>query len=165
MILLIQLLINGIVEGALYALMAQGFAIIYRGARVFHIAHGSIYIAGAYSLFSFYNLLHLPLIMSIFFTLLLVTLIGILCEILVYSRLAKRQASGSVFIIASLAIYIIIINSIALFFGNETQIVFKEISKSYALGEIIVTKIQILQFLFASLSLVFVLIFLTRTRF
>jgi branched-chain amino acid transport system permease protein len=42
--LLLQLLIDGIQLGALYALMAVGFAIIFGSTRVFHYAHGATYI-------------------------------------------------------------------------------------------------------------------------
>jgi len=35
-----QLLLNGIIAGSIYALIALGFAIIYKTVRFFHFAHG-----------------------------------------------------------------------------------------------------------------------------
>jgi len=162
--LLIQLLINGFIKGGIYALMALGFALIYRGARVFHIAHGGIYIAGAYCFYACYSLLHLPLFISIFFTLSLVTLLGILCEILFYAPLANKKASSPVVIIASLSIYIILVNIIALVFGNETQIIFREISESYTIGSIILIKTQLFQLLFSILPLMAITLALNKTK-
>ena len=46
--LLLQLLVDGIQLGALYALMAVGFAIIFGSTRVFHYAHGTTYIIVGY---------------------------------------------------------------------------------------------------------------------
>lgn len=43
-----QLLINGIIAGSIYALIALGFAVIYKTVRFFHFAHGVVYTAGAY---------------------------------------------------------------------------------------------------------------------
>jgi len=43
-----QLIVNGIIAGSIYALIAIGFAVIYRTVRFFHFAHGVVYTAGAY---------------------------------------------------------------------------------------------------------------------
>lgn len=43
-----QLLLNGIISGSSYALMAVGFVVIYRSVRFFHFAHGSVFLVGAY---------------------------------------------------------------------------------------------------------------------
>jgi branched-chain amino acid transport system permease protein len=43
-----QLILNGIIAGSIYALIALGFTIIYRTVRFFHFAHGVVYTSGAY---------------------------------------------------------------------------------------------------------------------
>ncbi len=43
-----QLLLNGIIAGSIYALIALGFAVIYKTVRFFNFAHGVVYTAGAY---------------------------------------------------------------------------------------------------------------------
>lgn len=43
-----QLILNGIIAGSIYALIAIGFTIIYRTVRFFHFTHGVVYTAGAY---------------------------------------------------------------------------------------------------------------------
>ncbi|MBI4244541.1 MAG: hypothetical protein HY606_10665 [Planctomycetes bacterium] len=43
-----QLIINGIIAGSIYALMALGFTVIYRTVKFFHFAHGVVYTVGAY---------------------------------------------------------------------------------------------------------------------
>ncbi len=49
---LAQLLLNGIIAGSIYALIAIGFALIYRTVRFFHFAHGAVYTVGAYAGYS-----------------------------------------------------------------------------------------------------------------
>ena len=51
--MLSQLIINGIVVGSIYALIALGFTVIYRTVKFFHFAHGVIYAVGAYVAYTF----------------------------------------------------------------------------------------------------------------
>jgi len=41
-----QLLVNGLIAGSIYALVALGFGLIYPTTRFFHFAHGAVYTAG-----------------------------------------------------------------------------------------------------------------------
>lgn len=43
-----QLILNGIIAGSIYALIALGFTVIYRTVKFFHFAHGVVYTTGAY---------------------------------------------------------------------------------------------------------------------
>ncbi len=43
-----QLILNGLIAGSIYALVALGFTVIYRTVKFFHFAHGVVYTAGAY---------------------------------------------------------------------------------------------------------------------
>ena len=65
MLLLLQLFIDGLAAGALYALMAVGFAIIYNGTRMLHLAHGAVFTFGGYALYVFLMLLHLPVALGL----------------------------------------------------------------------------------------------------
>ena len=48
-----QLIINGVIAGAIYALIALGFTVIYRTVGFFDFAHGVVYTAGAYLAYTF----------------------------------------------------------------------------------------------------------------
>jgi len=52
-----QLLINGLIAGAIYALVASGFSLIYSVCNFTHFGHGAIIAAGAYLLYTFYVIL------------------------------------------------------------------------------------------------------------
>ena len=41
-----QLIVNGIIAGSIYTLVAVGFAVIYRTVKFFHFAHGVVFTAG-----------------------------------------------------------------------------------------------------------------------
>jgi branched-chain amino acid transport system permease protein len=61
-----QLLLNGIIAGSIYALIAIGFTIIYKTVRFFHFSHGVVYTAGAYFAYSLYNSIGINSILSFF---------------------------------------------------------------------------------------------------
>jgi len=50
-----QLLLNSIIAGSIYALIALGFTVIYKTVRFFHFAHGVVYTAGAYFAYTIMN--------------------------------------------------------------------------------------------------------------
>ena len=61
-----QLIINGIIAGSIYALIALGFVIIYRTVRFFNFTHGTIYSAGAYLAYTFVRSFGIPFPLSFF---------------------------------------------------------------------------------------------------
>ncbi|MCD4680970.1 MAG: branched-chain amino acid ABC transporter permease [Bacteroidales bacterium] len=157
----IQILINSIVSGLLLMLVAYGFSLIFRTNKVFHIAHGGVYVASVYFLIFIHSycqnlfILHEILLwgISIILTILFVSLLALLIELLVYRPLYKKQASEIISLITSLGLYIVIVNMIALLFGNETQMINNEVKESYFISDIIITHGQQVQFLFAIICL------------
>lgn len=143
----IQFLINGLVAGALIAIMAIGFWFIYRATNLFHIAHGAVYTASAYIFFTLYVTFGSGLYLSFLFALISGAILGLAMYYAVYRPLEKKNASAGVKFISSLAIYILIVNVIALIFGNETKLPSEELSDSLILGNIILIKIQVYQFI------------------
>src|ERR1043166_6802123 len=125
-----QLLLNGLVDGFLFSLVALGFSLIYRGSGVLHIAHGAIYTAAAYILLACAlafgpqqgALSILAVLTAVMLALLLSCLLAVLAETVVYYPLFIRRASPLVTFISSLGVYIIVVNFIALYFGNEPRL-------------------------------------------
>jgi branched-chain amino acid transport system permease protein len=62
--LLLQLMINGLQVGALYALTAVGFSLIFGSTKVFHFAHGSTFTIAAYVFYWLYSIANLHWILA-----------------------------------------------------------------------------------------------------
>jgi branched-chain amino acid transport system permease protein len=95
--LFLQLLINGISIGLLYAVVALGLVLVLGVAGVFNFAHGDLYMLGAYALYAFYGLLHLNFFVSVLLGATLVALLGAFCNesIFKYMRGGVLQAAGA----------------------------------------------------------------------
>lgn len=64
--MIFQLIVNSIVTGSIYSIIALGFMIIYKTVRFFHFAHGVVYTAGAYFAYSLSISLGINPILSFF---------------------------------------------------------------------------------------------------
>ena len=58
---LVQILVYGAVISAIYAMLAVGSTLIFGVARILNLAHGSFYALGAYAMYTFTAVAHLPL--------------------------------------------------------------------------------------------------------
>lgn len=135
----LQFIINGIITGVLYSLSAIGFALVYNTTRIFHIAVAALYVAGAYIFYFAFHTLEFPLWAAGILALLFTAILSILTEISVYRPLYRKKSSLNTAMIASIGIMTILINGIALLFGNETKVLDNSIQQVFTFGEIIVT--------------------------
>ncbi len=114
-----QLLVNSLIAGSIYALIALGFAIIYRTVKFFHLAHGAVYTIGAYLAYTFTITIGLDLISSFLIAVLLSGAAGLAINRLVYLPLRKQKASNLIFLLASFGVFILIQNLIQLIYGAQ----------------------------------------------
>jgi branched-chain amino acid transport system permease protein len=138
-----QVLANGIVAGCLYALVAYGFALIYNTTRTFHFAHGAAYAFCIYMLYTLRNIAELPLWLAILLSVVLTALLGIAIDEFVYRPLVERKSSLLLQLLSSLAVYMIVVNVIIMFYGNEAKVLNPEIQRTFTFGNIILSAYQV----------------------
>ena len=159
-----QFIINGLITGILYSLLAIGFALVYNTTRIFHIAAAGIYVFAAYMFWFFVAQVGLPVIPSAIIAIILTMLLSLLSEAIVYRPLKNRKASLNVAMIASIGLMTVIINTIAMFFGNETKVVENSILKPFSFSDIIITTPQMYQAVIGIIVLAAFLIILRWTN-
>jgi branched-chain amino acid transport system permease protein len=71
-----QILLSGIVSGYIYSLFGIGLAVLYRGTTILNFSQGELFMLGAYSAFSFTNLIHLNYPLAILLSIIAVSVIG-----------------------------------------------------------------------------------------
>ena len=76
----LNLLVNGIVVGALYALVALGFVLIYKASGVINLAQGELVLLGAYIGLTFTTELNLPFALALLLTIVVSALVGVAIE-------------------------------------------------------------------------------------
>lgn len=160
-----QILINGIITGSVYILVALGFTIIYRTVKFFHFAHGIIFAGGAYYTFLFYEIANLPLSLSILLAVLSSMCSGCLIEIGVYSFCRKKFASDYILLLASFGMYILLQNIISIIFGDKTLTIKANIAQQGIdfIGARI-TPIQVITILISASLVLLVALLLKKTK-
>ena len=83
-------LINGISLGSVYAIIALGYTMVYGIAKMLNFAHGDVIMVGAYISFCTTSYLGLSPLVSVLFSIIVCTVLGIVVERLAYKPL--RQA-------------------------------------------------------------------------
>jgi len=142
----VQITLNAIIAGALYALAALGFNLVYSTTRFFDLGYGAYAAVGAYMVFWLYKGLELSLVPSILLGIIAAGVIGFLIETVVYRPLRARKASLTVFLIASLGVLTVIQAVIAIVFSSQFQTLSRNIGEiqTYTLWGGVITQTQVL---------------------
>jgi branched-chain amino acid transport system permease protein len=122
-----QILLNSIIAGAIYAMVALGFNLIYSTARFFDLGYGALAAAGGYSVYYFYKILDFNLYVSVLLGIIIAGVLGFLIEKLVYRKLRKSKASNTVLLVASLGVLTVVQAIIAILFSSQFQTLSKNI--------------------------------------
>jgi len=159
----LQIFLNGLITGAIYALVAAGFNLVYNVHRFFYIAHGGVLAVGAFAFYSFSQLLKLNLILSFVFSLLAVFLLGSFIELLIHKPLRKRKGTSLLFFLASTSVFILIQNTLLLIFGPSIRTFKLPIQKSLEIAGANITPIQVGIFFTSVFVFLFLFLFLSKT--
>jgi branched-chain amino acid transport system permease protein len=76
----LQLVLNGLVIGSIYALVGLGFVIIYKSSSILNFAQGEFLMLGAYVCVAVFHRYHVPILASFLLTLAFAAVLGILME-------------------------------------------------------------------------------------
>lgn len=139
-----QFIANGIIIGCGYALIALGFGLIYNTTRIFHFAHGAVYTFAAYTFYGTYISLRWPIALAALVALVSAAIVGVLIDKVVYSPLIERGSSLFVLMLSSLGLYVVIVNVVAMIYGNENKALSVGLQPTYNIGQVILTRIQII---------------------
>ena len=76
----LQTLVGGLSLGAIYALVAMGFSLVYRTMGLVNFAHGNVVMIGAYIASTFYLTVKLPFVLAMIVALVVTALVGAVIE-------------------------------------------------------------------------------------
>jgi branched-chain amino acid transport system permease protein len=115
----LQQLINGMVLGSLYALIAVGFTMIYGIVRLINFAHGDILMVGAFSAFAILSVFGFPLWSAIVAVLTLGAILAMLIDLMAFRpQRAAPQVNG---FITSLGVSILMQNLAILLLSGQPR--------------------------------------------
>ena len=162
---IIQYLINGISIGAVYAIIALGYTMVYGIAKMLNFAHGDVIMVGAYISFCVTNYLGMPAWVSILAAMAVCTILGVLIEGLAYKPL--RGTPGLAVLITAIGVSYFLQNAAQLIWSsspkNFTSIVTMQ-PISLLNGQLVITGEVLLTVVVSVIVMVGLTLFTGKTR-
>ena len=163
--LFLQLLVNGLQLGAIYALTAVGFSLIFGATKIFHVAHGSAFTLAAYIYWWATAKLGLGWPLAELLATLATVSFGLLVERAIYRPIQRHEASFFTVFIAAFGVHIIVQNLIGSVFGRGMETVTTPLSRSVeVLPGLFIAPVALLSISCALVLFTGLTLFLSRTN-
>ncbi|MHB9782085.1 branched-chain amino acid ABC transporter permease [Streptococcus sp. 10F2] len=140
---MLQQLLNGLILGSIYALLALGYTMVYGIIRLINFAHGDVYMMGAFMGYFLINNLHLNFFVALLLAMAGTAALGVLIEFLAYRPL--RQSTRIAALITAIGVSFLLEYGMVFFFGANPR-PFPQVIDTvrYELGPVSITNIQLL---------------------
>ncbi len=103
--LLLQLLVNGLIVGALYGVVAMSFVLIYKASQVVNFAQGEFLLVGAWACWWLITYLQLPFWLAFPMCLAFMTIFGIVLQVVVLRPLIGEPVISVIMATVGLSIF------------------------------------------------------------
>lgn len=162
-----QILLNGIIIGGVYALIAIGFNLIFSSVRFYHLLYGELAILGVYLTLFFQKALVINFFGSALIASIVIGSFGAASWLVLYAPLVRKKASSLVLLIFSFGLLIILQNIIALIWKNRTYAlsITDTIRLGYQFFGLSITFNQLIILGSAFILMVFLELFLGKTKY
>jgi len=138
-----QQLVNGIILGSIYALLALGYTMVYGIIKLINFAHGDIYMIGAFMGYYLINILKFNFFLSLILAMIGTAILGVVIEFLAYRPL--RNSTRIAALITAIGVSFLLEYGMIFFVGANTRS-FPQVIKTvrFNLGPISISNIQLL---------------------
>lgn len=166
MIQVMEILIGGLTQGAVYCVIAVGLSLVYGASRILNFAHGSLYSLGGFIAWALVvGHLQLPLWLAVVIAIPVLFACGLVIERLLIRPLRGSDNWKINSIMVTLGLAFILENALQLVFGPGTKTIPAFVEGTVSIGDITVSVYRLWMFVL-SLALVGGLeYFLVRTRY
>ena len=159
-----QLIINGLIAGAIYALIASSFSLIFNIIKFMDLSPGAIFVTAAFSAYAFNVLFGLHFLIALILAITVAVALALLVNLIVYQPLIKRKSDSFTLLLASFGVFLIITGFILLIFGAEVRTFGLPITKGYELLGFIITKTQITLIVTSIVVFIGLQLFMKKTK-
>lgn len=115
----VNLLVYGLADGAILALAALGFVLIYKATGVINFAQGEFLLIGAYSFYAAFVLLGLPFTLAILVGVVISVLLGLVVERFVLRPLIGENPISVIMVTIGLSLFLKAV--VQMFFGTSVR--------------------------------------------
>ncbi|MBF6596220.1 MAG: branched-chain amino acid ABC transporter permease [Thermaceae bacterium] len=159
-----QIIVNGLMLSATYALIALGITLIFAIMNVMNFAHGQMYVLGGFMVYYTYGVWHWPFALSLLVAALVVAAVGLILERFFFRsvlRRSRREESTMLLAVGTA----LLLDSLALaLFGEKQRGVPDVVSGVYHLAGAYIPARRLLIFAIAAVLTTAFIVFINYTR-
>jgi branched-chain amino acid transport system permease protein len=159
---LLQVIVNGVLLGGVYALFAAGLNMIVGVMRVINLAHGELMMLGAYTTFWLFSLAHVNPLLSIPISAGLMLVLGVAVQRLLVERVVKQPLLSSLLLTFGLSTLFLGI-ALNVWKGDQRSIPY--LSGSVPVGGLLISNVRLVGFAIAVLLTSATFLFLRHSTF
>jgi branched-chain amino acid transport system permease protein len=157
-----QMILNGVMSGSIYVLVALGLSLILAVTGIVQIAHGEMYMLGGYITYSLCVQQGLPFVASLAIATLVVGVLGVPIEKIFYRPF--RHGEFEPMVIMGLALMLILQTSAILIWDPTFKFVRTPFPGVYHVGSAIITQERLIIIVVGTIFIVGFFLFLQKTR-
>lgn len=161
--MLAQLIVNGLIIGSIYSLIALGYSMVYGILRIVNFAHGDVMMFGSFLGLVFMNTFQMNVIAAFLLAAMCTAILGMIIERFAYRPLRKYERI--VTLVSAMGVSIMLSNLAQLIWGTGTQnyvIPFK--IATYEVMNITITNLQIIILATSVVLMVALYLFVHKTK-
>ena len=156
-----QVVISGLLAGALYAMVALGLGLIFGVMRVLNVAHGPLLMLGAYTTFWLFHWFGLNPYLSLLVSMPALFLVGVVLQSLLVRRVVDAPELSSLLLMFGVGIALVNVTQLA--FTSDLRSV-EYLTGSFVLGPFAFSKSRVIACAFAIAITAVAFWFLQKTR-
>ena len=159
--MLSDILVFGLMNGAVYAMLAVGFSLIFGAARIINLAHTAFFMLAAYAVLYFGTMLNLHPLISIPLSIIIVVVVGVLVYYIFMEPIREHETAV---LIITVAVALVFQELVLIIFGGHYRGVSTIVSGYISPMGLRISYQYLLTLGVVSLSLVAVWLVLMKTR-
>jgi branched-chain amino acid transport system permease protein len=159
----LQLLVAGVALGAIYALVALGFVVVFKSTGTINFAHGGFVLLGAYLTYNYHVTWGVPFYLSMLMAMASLALLAVVLERLILRRLVG-QPSFTV-IMVTLGI-LIVIQQLQQAIWSDSDVLLDDPwgDRKWTVGDVVITRVNFWTVVFAAVLVLGFLVFFRWSR-
>jgi len=159
----IQFIVNGLVSGCFYALMAVGLTLIFGMMQIVNFAHGDFFVLGGMLTFVLTHSLGIPFVVAIPLVLVAMWLFGMAVDWALLSRMRDASMMSNALVTIGLSVFMV--NTMLLIFGTDPKNIVTGIDRVPLLfGPVVITKVRLITIVASIAAIAVVHYMINHTR-
>jgi branched-chain amino acid transport system permease protein len=159
-----QIVFNGLVLSASYALIALGITLIFSIMNILNFAHGQMFMIGGFATYYVYGQYHMPFVVGLLAATLGVGVIGVLFDILFFRRLRQKATREENTILLAVGTALLLENVALFVFGEKERGVPDVLNGVLRVGDAFLPESRILVLATSVALVAALLLFVQKTR-